>query len=139
MIKNHPFSRFFSAEDIERPLLKINIINPKTKSKRPTFALIDTGADECAIPAWHAESLGHILRAVSPALNDTAGGLTDSFPHSTEFEILDQSGNIVYSISKSLVDFNPKLHMPILGMKNFLSDFILTIDYPKKVFSLKKP
>jgi len=33
----------------------------------------------------------------------------------------------------------PNLNIPLLGVKSFLSNFILTVDYPKKVFSLLLP
>jgi hypothetical protein len=37
------------------------------------------------------------------------------------------------------VDYMPNLHIPLLGVKSFLSNFILTVDYPNKVFSLTIP
>jgi len=37
-----------------------------------------------------------------------------------------------------LIDFMPNLYVPLLGVKSFLSNFILTIDYPRQIFSLRK-
>jgi len=37
-----------------------------------------------------------------------------------------------------LIDFSDKLKIPILGVRNFLSDFILTINYPEKYFILDR-
>jgi hypothetical protein len=37
------------------------------------------------------------------------------------------------------VDFLPNLNVVLLGASNFLSQFILTIDYPNKKFSIKYP
>ncbi len=34
-------------------------------------------------------------------------------------------------------DFMPNLFTPLLGVRNFLNNFILTIDYPNKTFSLR--
>jgi len=33
----------------------------------------------------------------------------------------------------------PNLNIPLLGVKSFLSNFILTVDYPDKQFSLTLP
>ncbi|MBI4650837.1 hypothetical protein HY745_06045 [Candidatus Desantisbacteria bacterium] len=42
-----------------------------------------------------------------------------------------------FKIDNVLIDFMPNLKIPLLGVKSFLSNFILTIDYPKKCFSIK--
>ena len=42
------------------------------------------------------------------------------------------------TIQDILIDFMPNLHVPLLGVKSFLSNFILTIDYPDLSFSLQK-
>ncbi|OHD10812.1 MAG: hypothetical protein A2086_15095 [Spirochaetes bacterium GWD1_27_9] len=36
------------------------------------------------------------------------------------------------------IDFSDTLKIPILGVKNFLSNFVLTINYPEKYFNLEK-
>ena len=43
-----------------------------------------------------------------------------------------------YRINDTLIDFMPNLYVPLLGVKSFLSKFILTINYPEKIFSLEK-
>jgi len=40
---------------------------------------------------------------------------------------------------KCEVSFVKGLKIPLLGVKSFLSNFILTIDYPREIFSLKLP
>jgi hypothetical protein len=37
-----------------------------------------------------------------------------------------------------LIDFMPNLNVVLLGVKSFLSSFVLTVDYKKSVFSLKQ-
>ena len=49
-IRNFPFHRI-SAGDIFRPMLPIGITNPDTGASIISYGLIDTGADECALPA----------------------------------------------------------------------------------------
>lgn len=81
-----PFLKF-SPDDLPRPWLPLAIKNPHTNQSINVYGLIDTGADECAIPAHYAPLIGHNLQA---------------------------------------------------GVKHFLSDFILTVDYKRSVFSLKR-
>jgi predicted aspartyl protease len=49
--------------NIYRPILQIRIINPHSGNNYRTYGIIDTGADECAIPASYASLLGHNLQA----------------------------------------------------------------------------
>ena len=58
LIKKYPFT-ITIQEDIARPYLPITIINPENQRTLNVFALIDTGADECAFPASFAEPLEH--------------------------------------------------------------------------------
>ncbi len=44
-----------------------------------------------------------------------------------------------FSTKDVLVDFMPNLNIPLLGVKSFLGNFVLTIDYHQKVFSLLLP
>jgi hypothetical protein len=46
---------------------------------------------------------------------------------------------IVYTIDETLIDFMPNLHCALLGVGTFLNQFILTIDYPGQIFSIRKP
>lgn len=57
-----PF-RKLSPNDIARMWLPVTIINPETRKSIKVFGLIDTGADECALPALYAARLGHNLHA----------------------------------------------------------------------------
>ena len=43
------------------------------------------------------------------------------------------------TIADTPVDFMPNLPVVLLGVANFLSNFVITIDYPSKLFSIKKP
>ncbi len=57
-ITGYPFS-ILGAGNIPKPLLPISITNPYTGLSLFQWALIDTGADVCAVPAWIATALGH--------------------------------------------------------------------------------
>jgi predicted aspartyl protease len=97
------------------------------------YALIDTGADECAFPASFAPILGHNLQNGQLKRVSTGNGITTAYSHTTRIVVED------FSTQDVLVDFMPNLSIPLLGVKSFLSNFILTLDYPNKVFSLLLP
>ena len=61
-IRDYPFTCIGKGAP-PRPMLPIEIINPATNQSVYTLGLIDTGADECALPADLAGVLGHTLLA----------------------------------------------------------------------------
>ena len=128
-IRNYPFS-IARPGDIARPYLPITIINPTTNKHLKVFALIDTGADECAFPASFAPLLGHSLQTGQQRKISTGDGITVAYSHTTRIEI---EG---FATQEALIDFMPNLNIPLLGVRSFLSNFILTVDYPNKTFSL---
>ena len=127
-------------------MLWLRITNPHTKvAPFVTLAIIDTGADECAFPAEGATLLGHDLESVQPKPIDTAGGITWAYPHTSRIEILEKrpdgsaGDKVLYTIPDTLVNFTKGLKVFLLGARNFLSKFVIKIDYPEQVFSIRKP
>lgn len=136
-IRDCPFTR--CNGDIFRPMLPISIINPHTGKHLNTIGLIDTGADECAIPAGIAQLLGHNLQAGITKPINTGNGLTNAYSHTTRFEIYHPvSHQLLYTIDNTPIDFMPNLNVVLLGVNSFLSGFVLTINYPKKNFSISR-
>jgi hypothetical protein len=129
-IRNIPF-RKFGPNDIPRPWLPAIIINPHTDKEIEVYGLINMGADECALPAQYAPILGHNLQAGYPKEINTGNGKTLAYSHTVCLQIQD------FTIKDVLIDFMPNLYVPLLGAKSFLSNFVLTIDYPNFTFSLK--
>jgi predicted aspartyl protease len=129
-VRDYPFS-IIRPGDLARPYLPITIINPDTDKQIKVFALIDTGADECAFPASFASILGHNLQVGQQRKISTGNGITVAYSHTTRIKI---EGFITQDV---LIDFMPNLNIPLLGVKSFLNNFILTVDYPNKMFSLK--
>lgn len=130
LVRNYSF-RATRPGDTARPYLPITIINPENKKELNVFALIDTGADECAFPASFADVLGHNLQAGFQKNVSTGNGMTAAYSHT----VCIKAFNFLTKDVK--IDFMPNLHIPLLGVKSFLSNFILTVDYPKLVFSLE--
>lgn len=128
---NIPFTKL-NPDDVPRPWLPLIIINPHTNRKIKILGLIDTGADECALPARYATLLGHNLEAGFIKEINTGNGITIAYSHTIKIEIQD------FIIQDTLIDFMPNLHIPLLGVKSFLNNFILTADYHKKTFSLQR-
>ena len=110
------------------------IINPENELVLNAYGLIDTGADECAIPASYVSLLGHDLQSGLDRKIKTGNGVTIAYSHTATLAILDFQGDHVAVVEKALVDFMPNLHVVLLGVKSFLSKFILTIDYLIKHF-----
>ena len=140
-ITNFPFRRI--SQDIlgiedpterPRPWLNVRIINPDTKKSRPYFGLVDTGADNIAIPADFAEPLGHNLTAGRHKTVGTGSGKTDAYEHTTEIQIMDDEDNLLYQIPNTPIDFMVGLEVVLLGGINFLDNFILTVNYPRQIF-----
>lgn len=120
-------------------MLPVKVINPQTGQFLLLWGLIDTGADECALPAAYAHKLGHDLASVKPRKIGSASGAGEAFPHTTRIEVLDVKGDkVVYTIPETPIDFVVGLGPALLGVKKFLNHFVLTVDYPGKVFSLQK-
>ena len=74
-IHNYPFS-VIRPGDIARPYLPVTVINPEADKQIKVYALIDTGADECAFPASFAPILSHNLQAGQAKRISTGNGIT---------------------------------------------------------------
>lgn len=137
-IVEFPFIKF-STDDLGRPILPVRIHNPHTGRFFVTWGIVDTGADECAIPATLANELGHTLERGSQKIVNTGAGPNTAFAHTTRIDILSLQKDILYSIKETPIDFMPNLHCVLLGVRNFLNHFILTVDYPNQKFSIIDP
>jgi hypothetical protein len=97
---------FTAYDGIYRPTAQIRIINPHTGLSQRGYGLIDTGADECAVPAFYAVLLGHNLRAGIPKTIYTGNGETVAFAHTTKFEIFNPfTGQVAYTVPDTPIDF----------------------------------
>ena len=137
-IHNFPFTSVRPG-DTPRPWLPIRIINPENELVLNAYGLIDTGADECAIPVSYPSLLGHELQSGLERKIKTGNGVTIAYSHTATLAILNFQGDHVAVVEEALIDFMPNLHVVLLGVKSFLSRFILTINYPDQTFSLQWP
>lgn len=129
LVENYPFI-VTRPGDIARPYLPVRIINPENQKQINVYALIDTGADECALPASFAPLLNHNLQAGYQKKINTGNGITIAYSHTVCIKAFE------FSTENVLIDFMPNLHIPLLGVKSFLGNFSLSVDYPNKRFSI---
>ncbi len=141
-ITGYPFS-ILGAGNIPKPLLPISITNPYTGQSLFQWALIDTGADICAVPAWIAIALGHDLKAGATSSIGTGNGHSDAYRHTMNIEIFKIShagtqdpNTVVHRIPDTPITCMQNLSVVLLGVNGFLQNFKLTIDYPRSNFSI---
>ncbi len=129
-VRNQQFQKL-RPDQIGRPMLYVRYLNPHSGKELKTWAMIDTGADDCAIPAGYAEILDHDLHAGAEHHVTTGNGATVGYKHTMQIEIPG------FCTQDSLITFLPNLHIPLLGVRTFLSNFVLEVDYRNQNFSLK--
>jgi hypothetical protein len=115
-IRNFPFTSIRSG-DAPRPWLAIRIINP----------------------ASYASLLGYDLQSGIERIIRTGNGVTTAYSHTTSLAIFNFKGDHVVTMEEILIDFMPNLHIVLLGVRSFLSRFVLTIHYPNQTFSIQWP
>jgi hypothetical protein len=144
-ISNYPFR---AAETIRlpSPILPIRIINPHNGFDYLTWGLIDTGAVDSAIPEHIAKALGHDIKSVGSINGYGASGPCDVYPHTFKIDIFKMNNKgdvneqqIVHTIPECRIGVIRYLPYVLLGVKEFLSKFVLVIDYRKKKVSVKHP
>lgn len=141
-IVNYPFT---TLGPFSRPMLPIIATNPNTGLCQSAWALIDTGADECAFPANFAALMGHNFALGNQSGISTGNGVASAYSHTTQIDIygLDALGsvvnNVVHTVPPSQVHYMQGLTTVLLGVQSFLGNFILTVNYSQKIFSVKAP
>jgi predicted aspartyl protease len=114
-----------------RPYVPVVLTNPHSGLSTSVYGLVDTGADDCALPAAFASLLGHHLEKGITKEVGTGNGTTTAYSHTSRISF---DG---FSTEDILIDYLPNLKVPLLGVRSFLSRFIVTIDYPSRKFSLE--
>ncbi len=138
-IRNFPFT-VPELRKHPRPRLPIKIISPENGVVIPHWAIIDTGADHCCIPAKYAEILGHNLEKGEKQIFNVVGGEGKGYLHRTHLKICDfNTDDILHSIRNIQACYIENFDVVLLGVNTFLKDFILKINYPEKRFSLRLP
>jgi len=144
-VSDYPFQ---ASPDIPTPspILPIKIINPDNGKAYMTWGLVDTGAFQTAIPGHIAQAIGHNINAVKAMDGYGADGALSIYQHSCSIEIfkMDSKGivdinTVVHTISRRRIGVIKDLPFVLLGVREFLKKFVLTVDYPQQQFSIKRP
>jgi hypothetical protein len=157
-IRDFPFFRI-SPFGSWKPILCMRLTNPENGFDTDSLALIDTGADRCAIPEHIAKRLGHEIDGPGVERGHIQGvaGDSETFLHTFQIEVyalkehqgaaIVDYNRVVLRIPKVKWDVVPATrdarghivcNLPdvLIGVEDFLKDYKLVIDYPRKVFSL---
>jgi len=127
------------------PILPVRIGNPDNNSDFPTWALVDTRATSCTIPGWIAEVIGLDVYNAPSYPGSTGGGAAPVYLHTCRIEIfeMDNTGhvtdNVIITIQDTEMPVLENLPVALLGVNEFLEQYILTVDYPRQVFSIRRP
>ena len=131
----YPFHKI--TDEIYRPWIPIEIINPKNNKVVSTMALVDTGADHSVFPRFAADQTQLNLKddAIS---SETMQGLAESkievWKHSFKIHLRSPDRKSVLWRSKEMIiacvehDNIP----PILGFSNFMCHFKITFNHATK-------
>jgi len=144
-IKDYPLTQV--AAGLARPMVWIRLFNPATKRAVIALALVDTGADDCVFPAKVAIQLGYKPKAVISQRIKTASGTVRVGIHKyrPRVDILEMRPDgmpgqkVLHTIRNTPINFITRCEDFLLGTRNFLSAFVVTINYPGQVFSIRKP
>ena len=140
-IVDYPFIKAGAADS--RPALFIRLTSPRTGRVQDTTGLIDTGVFGCCVPISYAEILGLAPESDVKRTVRTASGTTTAYEHNCGIKVWDTheffKGNkvLVYELSNMRILFMEGLTDILLGI-GFLNEKVLTIDYRRKCFSLRK-
>lgn len=144
-IKDYPLTPV--APGLARPMLWIRVFNPTTQRGIIALAIVDTGADDSVFPGKVTIQLGYKPKAVTPKKIETASGTVKVCIHKYKprVDILEMrpdgmpGGKILHTIRNTPINFIRDCDAFLLGTRNFLNKFVLRIDYPRQVFSIRKP
>lgn len=146
-IANYPFVDI-NGTGVPKPALPVILTNPANGLSFGTWALIDTGADSTVIPEFIAKKLYHDIAHKSVQRDTCLGvsGAVTTYFHTFRLKVLglNRKGDVL--CNKTAIKRNKRqyavirgLHLMVIGEDDFLKRYILTINYPKKMFSLRLP
>jgi len=120
--------------------IPIRITNTNDGNQIDCYALIDTGADGNLFTKKLATDLGHNFQGdgVISSVNSGIGGSSDVYKHSFSIGVFSEDlKNIVWTSNPCLTDCIDAEIPLLLGVKGFLENFELTINYQKNTISLR--
>lgn len=131
-VDKRPFRGEHSGSE-QHPYLYAKFHNPHSGQSQSAYGIVDTGAGDCCLPAEFAELLGHDLERGRPRTVTGVSGDVQAWGHTTIIEIPG------FTTQEVVIDFVRGLPIPLFGCDCFLANFVLTVNYPERWFSIKWP
>jgi predicted aspartyl protease len=134
-ISVYPFYKI--SNELFRPWIPINIINPKNNAHVSVLALLDTGADHCVFPKLVADQLGLDLKGEASS-SEIMQGLGETqievWKHAFRIELQSPDRKqIIWKGKDTIVGCVEHDNIPpILGFSNFMCHFKVTFNHATK-------
>ncbi|MBJ6800429.1 pepsin/retropepsin-like aspartic protease family protein [Geomonas propionica] len=134
IVTDYPFTEI---DGNHYPLLPLIITNPVTGKSHPLYGYIDTGADYCSVTGEVAQIIGIDLKACKGKPQQTASTDAIAYEHPLQVDVIEMTpGTPVLYTTTEPAFIMPGSKIGLLGRKGFLENFVLTIDFRRRVFSL---
>lgn len=130
------------------PILPLKVVNPDNHFEYLTWGLIDTGATASIIPDYIAIELGHRLTEGKLCPAFTGSGDAVVYEHTGHIEVLEVKADGSVNEDTVIITIPHKgKHIGVLegcpfvllGVNDFLTKYVLWIDYTKQIFSVRHP
>jgi len=146
-IVDYPMRRI-NPEESFAPYLTCQFINPKTEVAQDDIALVDTGSSACAVSAGFAKELGYNIKKGIWGRTRTASNHVQYWQHTFKIHIYTMyergpenifvdKNNIVLTLENVAVDVMDCDTPILLGVRDFLENYTLTANYPRRLFSIQ--
>jgi hypothetical protein len=120
------------------------VVNPQTMQQESFHCLIDTGADSCVFCKWVCDETGHNFLGAGVKeenIGAIGGGKVPTAFHTFGIHLLSPD------LSSTVWQCDPQLircvdtteHQNVVGVRDFLRNFRIDIDYPSENFTLYVP
>jgi hypothetical protein len=131
----YPFYKI--SDEISRPWIPIQIINPKNNKSINMLALLDTGADHCVFPQVVTTQTGLDIKkdaVKSEIMQGLAEAHIDIWIHTFRINLLATDWRTVLwkSMDLSIGCVSHSKIPPILGFSNFMCNFKISFNHATK-------
>jgi predicted aspartyl protease len=132
---SYPFTGAPDWNIEEGPRVPIRVWTEGRQKSVKVYALVDTGASVCVFPGELAKHLDHNLkspRAVIHKARTFHGRSVKTYCHTFYVEILGPDEETVIASNTMKVPCVQGCGDPLLGVRDCLTSFRVTVDYPQK-------
>lgn len=130
-----------TKDSLAHPYLPLVVSNPYEEDETMMiWGLVDTGADSSLFPASLATDLKHDLKGDGVKSSLNVGIEQNSitvYSHTFKLQLLaPDRKKVVWTSDEAEIECSETEPPVLIGVKNFLKDFKLIVDYPNQEFQL---